>query len=121
MMNTSDEKKQGSRVGWKIKTPEEHVARIVAWFTDVVTVKYHRGQQEHGGDLWNKPRALANLEEELIDLPVYYKTAKDYGTNKSPVPCDMCDDFWCTRHQQHVYDCKCPPLEAWIEPPKKSQ
>ena len=77
MMNTSDEKKQGSRVGWKIKTPEEHVARIVAWFTEVVTVKYRTGQEEHGGDLWNKPRALAHLEEELIALPVYYKPAKD--------------------------------------------
>ena len=29
------------------------------------------------GNLWNKPGALANLEEEIMDLPVYYKTAKD--------------------------------------------
>jgi|TARA_R110000824_G_scaffold401502_1_gene612649 hypothetical protein len=42
-----------------------------------MTGKYHRGQQEHGGDLWSKPGALKNLEEEITDLGIYYKTAKD--------------------------------------------
>tara|TARA_R110000824_G_scaffold8899_3_gene40401 strand:- start:14140 stop:14409 length:270 start_codon:yes stop_codon:yes gene_type:complete len=60
-----------------VSTPEQHVSKIVAWFRDVVIGKYYRGQKEHGGDLWIKTRALASLEEEIIDLPVYYKTAKD--------------------------------------------
>ena len=53
-------------------------------------------------------------------MPTNTSTGNPYH-DRLWIPCDMCDDFWCTRHQQHVYDCKCPPLEAWIEPPKKSQ
>ena len=28
------------------------------------------------------------------------------------VPCD-CDEFWCTIHQQHVYECDCPSIDQW--------
>ena len=31
------------------------------------------------------------------------------------IPCPDCDDFFCTIHQEHVYDCACPELEAWID------
>ena len=80
MMNTNGERPREKRGGLTIEgvtTPEQHVSKIGAWFRDVMTGKYHRGQKEHGGDLWIKTRALASLEEEIIDLPVYYKTAKD--------------------------------------------
>lgn len=60
-----------------IATPKEHISSILGWLSGVMAGKYHRGQQEHGGSLWQKPGALANLEEEIMDLPVYYKTAKD--------------------------------------------
>ncbi len=29
--------------------------------------------------------------------------------------CPWCADFVCTVHEQHVGDCECPPLEAFIE------
>lgn len=80
MTNTNGEKEKEKLGTLKIEgvnTPEQHVSKIVAWFRDVMTGKYKRGQEEHGGDLWIKTGALASLEEELIDLPVYYKTAKD--------------------------------------------
>jgi len=33
------------------------------------------------------------------------------------VPCQSCDDFWCTIHYKHVYDCECPGIEAWEDGP----
>lgn len=24
-----------------------------------------------------------------------------------------CDDFYCTVHDQHVYDCRCPSIDVW--------
>ena len=33
------------------------------------------------------------------------------------VPCEMCDDYWCTEHDQHVADCDCPPREEWTTDP----
>ena len=30
------------------------------------------------------------------------------------VPCELCEDYVCVRHHQHVADCDCPPLEEWI-------
>ena len=62
---------------FRFQTPTEHVDSIVRWLQRVMTRKYHQGQQEHGGELWMKPGALKNLEEELLALPVDYKTAKD--------------------------------------------
>lgn len=58
-------------------TPGEHVRSITAWAADATTLKYHIGQREHGGHLWEKTGALANLEEEILDMLVYFKTAKD--------------------------------------------
>jgi hypothetical protein len=23
----------------------------------------------------------------------------------------MCEDYWCTLHEKHVYDCECPSLD----------
>ena len=62
---------------FRFASPSEHIGSIVKWLGRVMTGKYHRGQQEHGGDLWSKPGALKNLEEEITDLGIYYKTAKD--------------------------------------------
>jgi hypothetical protein len=61
----------------RFQTPSEHIQSIIHWLSGVMTGKYHRGQQEHGGALWSKPGALKNLEEEITDLSIYYKTAKD--------------------------------------------
>jgi hypothetical protein len=61
----------------RFNNPAEHIQSITRWLSTVLSGKYHRGQEEHGGQLWTKPGALKNLEEEVLDLSVYYKTAKD--------------------------------------------
>lgn len=30
------------------------------------------------------------------------------------VPCPDCDEFFCTLHGEHVFECKCPTLEELI-------
>lgn len=33
------------------------------------------------------------------------------------VRCDGCEDQWCVYHQQHAFECACPPVEDWtVEP-----
>ena len=27
------------------------------------------------------------------------------------VRCDHCGEFWCRLHDQHAYECVCPPIE----------
>ena len=29
------------------------------------------------------------------------------------VPCDSCEDYWCTDHDMHAHECPCPPIEEW--------
>lgn len=29
------------------------------------------------------------------------------------IPCECCEDFICTIHQTHAYDCSCPDIEVW--------
>jgi len=26
-----------------------------------------------------------------------------------------CDDYWCTIHKLHVYDCECPGIDVWVD------
>lgn len=33
------------------------------------------------------------------------------------VPCPDCEDYWCTVHQQHAYECPCPDIEEWTTSP----
>jgi hypothetical protein len=33
------------------------------------------------------------------------------------VPCDGCDDFWCTAHGAHIADCDCPEIQDWETDP----
>ena len=37
------------------------------------------------------------------------------------VPCEDCENYWCVRHQQHVYDCDCLPIEEWLESPYRPE
>jgi|TARA_B100000949_G_scaffold227033_1_gene233010 hypothetical protein len=64
-------------VVFRFTSPTAHIESILKWLQRAMAEKYHRGQQEHGGELWTKPGAMRNLEDELLDLPVYYKTVKD--------------------------------------------
>jgi hypothetical protein len=29
------------------------------------------------------------------------------------IRCDNCGDFWCTIHEAHVADCRCPGIDTW--------
>lgn len=29
--------------------------------------------------------------------------------------CECCEDYLCTIHGGHVFDCECPALEEWID------
>lgn len=52
---------------------EEHLAIIKANFQREVDVKYRRGQEEHGGDLFrlNISSLLREIKQEIVDLYVY--------------------------------------------------
>ena len=78
MMSTTDAKHATARRIEPIyRTPSDHVVALLNWLTAVLPRKYRSGQDEHGGELYAKPGALSNLEEEVIDLVVYHKTARD--------------------------------------------
>ena len=58
-------------------TWQAHCELIVATLSDALRVKYDAGYREHGGNLWEKSGALANLEEKLLDAPTYLYTARE--------------------------------------------
>jgi len=33
------------------------------------------------------------------------------------VPCDNCEEFWCTVHLKHAWECPCAPIEEWETDP----
>lgn len=51
------------------------------------------------------------------------KTAADAGrpSQETPavsvypawIPCPYCDEFWCTIHRRHAFECECPAIEEW--------
>jgi hypothetical protein len=47
---------------------------------------------------------------------------KETAAGQTPawIPCPCCEDFWCTLHNMHAYECKCPPVEEWKGSPYKS-
>lgn len=63
---------------------ENHLNRIINWFSDLVRPKYLRGQQEHGGNLWIKPGMLRNIKEEVTDLAVYVQTLEEQLEERYP-------------------------------------
>ncbi len=58
------------------KSPADHLVGVITWLVKVLKTKYRKGQAEHGGELYAKPGALTNLEDEILDLIVYHQTAK---------------------------------------------
>ena len=53
------------------KDQEEHLKEVIKDFAEPVSKKYRRGQQEHGGNIWQKP-TLPLMAEEVIDFWVYF-------------------------------------------------
>jgi hypothetical protein len=35
--------------------------------------------------------------------------------------CDMCDDWYCSTHNMHVCDCRCPPIEECDYDPRNGE
>jgi predicted nucleic acid binding AN1-type Zn finger protein len=31
------------------------------------------------------------------------------------IPCEYCEEYFCTIHKMHVADCDCPPIDDWID------
>jgi hypothetical protein len=54
-----------------------HVDRILTQFNRDLKAKYEAGQEEHGGNIWEKPGMLAHAIEEVIDLVVYLYTLQE--------------------------------------------
>lgn len=59
-------------------TPEHeaHLAYLKAELTADIDAKYRAGQEEHGGNIWEKPGMLEHAIEEVLDLAVYLYTLK---------------------------------------------
>lgn len=55
---------------------EAHLADIKAEFTADLDAKYRAGQEEHGGNIWEKRGMLTHAIEEAIDQVVYLYTLR---------------------------------------------
>lgn len=56
---------------------EAHLKRIQVDTEVALESKYRKGQAEHGGQLWNKPRMLDEAKAEAIDLVTYLHVAAE--------------------------------------------
>ena len=54
---------------------EQHLAAIQAAFKEQCEAKYRKGQQEHGGNLWER-RTVNDLEPEIVDAWTYMQCIK---------------------------------------------
>jgi hypothetical protein len=61
-----------------VLTAEQAASRDSALvrFQEMAASKYEAGQKEHGGNLWEKPGLLDNMEEEVIDAWFYIQALK---------------------------------------------
>lgn len=55
---------------------QAHLDSIVRELTQDIRAKYAKGQEEHGGRIWEKPGMLDHAIEEVLDLAVYLYTLK---------------------------------------------
>lgn len=60
-------------------TPDHqaHLERLIVAVTADLTRKYEAGQQEHGGNLWQKAGLLDHAIQEILDLVVYLYTLRE--------------------------------------------
>jgi hypothetical protein len=52
-----------------------HLDRIVSRVSADLRAKYEAGQEEHGGNLWEKPGMLEQAYAEALDQCIYLLTA----------------------------------------------
>ncbi len=55
--------------------PEDHKQDIIKTVTTLFSTKYDKGQQEHGGHLWEKP-VMGELVNEALDFLSYVFTMR---------------------------------------------
>lgn len=56
-----------------------HIDTICRTVTHNIQDKYTKGQQEHGGNLWEK-ECIGELGQEITDLVIYYHQVKERHT-----------------------------------------
>jgi hypothetical protein len=61
-----------------VMTPaqEEHLREVKEQFALAVDLKYRKGEEEHGGNLWENKHLLDEAINEAIDLFVYLITLR---------------------------------------------
>ena len=59
----------------------DHIDRVADRQSRLMWSKYVKGQQEHGGNCWEKPGMLAHAMDEAADLPVYLHTLSEQMRN----------------------------------------
>jgi hypothetical protein len=59
------------------KLQHSHLEQIREDLSRALTLKYNRGQLEHGGNLWERQGIISDLGDELIDAFAYYHCIKD--------------------------------------------
>ena len=58
---------------------EAHLQRLLAWVSTQMGEKYRRGQEEHGGQLWEAPGLLRELHAETFDLLAYGQALEEHA------------------------------------------
>jgi len=62
-----------------------HLRRILDRFSADASAKYEAGQDEHGGNLWEKPGMLQHALAEAIDLVIYlYTLLEQHEQRRTP-------------------------------------
>jgi hypothetical protein len=56
---------------------EQHLCNINGEFSVALRDKYTRGQKEHGGNLWERPKVMNELYKELVDAVTYLHCARE--------------------------------------------
>jgi hypothetical protein len=55
----------------------KHALELAQRFSEQMITKYKLGQEEHGGNLWEKTTLLDNAIDEVVDLAIYLLTLRD--------------------------------------------
>lgn len=56
---------------------EAHLQHIKDTFAELTDRKYRKGQEEHGGNLWQKKRLIDMAIDEAIDQVTYLLSLKE--------------------------------------------
>lgn len=98
-------RRQSARGGTSNWSTEPGVARMAARFSG--------GMDRHQ---WkNRVKSLGNsvvpqCVEELCQRWGWVTAAR-----AAWILCEACGNFFCTHHDQHAHDCRCPSIETWAE------